>query len=238
MCGFYSFLTDTKGNRYAFTKEMREDSLSGKSNLRIDSHASIAQHYFGDSKKEYRYNKFEFSPLTRELKLVKMNLGFDDSELIDIDELLAEVKLAVPQLIMKPIVHPFKDVKFEGVVNEKVLLLLKQWVSVRDSILAYIRDSVCDSVGDSVGDFVCDSVLDSVRWLVFYSIGGSVEDSLWAYASSFFNIDKWKYAEHEIGVNPYQCAIDLWEMGLIPSDNGGKWRLHSHKGIVWSGEIK
>ena len=42
MCKFYSFLTDEKGNRYAMGHQIRLDIRSGKSNLREDSHASIA----------------------------------------------------------------------------------------------------------------------------------------------------------------------------------------------------
>jgi len=236
MCDFYGFLTDKKGNRYAFTKEMREDVLSGKSNLRTDSHASIAEHYFGDSKKEDLYNKFEFNPLTRKLKLEQMNLGFDDSELINIDELLTEVQMAVPRLIIKPIVHPFKDVKFEGDVDEKVLLLLKQWVSVKDSARTSVLYSVWDSVGDFVWDFVLNSVLDSIWDSVWDSVRDSgwdiVRDTIRAYTSSFFNIDRWKYVEHGVGSNPYRCMIDLWEMGLVPSFDGEVWRLYSHKGYM------
>jgi len=234
MCDFYSFLTDKRGNRYAFTREMREGSLSKRSNLRIDSHASIAEHYFGDSKKEDLYNKFEFNPLTRKLKLDTMNLGFDDSELIDIDELLKEAQIAVPQLIIKPIINPFKDVKFEGDVDEKVLLLLKQWLSVKISIRYLTGDLLRDSVWISI----MSSVVGALRHSSMDFIRGSASLSIWAYASSFLNIDNWKYVKHEIGTNPYQCMIDLWEMGLIPIYRGGVWQLHSHKGVIWEGRIE
>ena len=32
--------------------------------------------------------------------------------------------------------------------------------------------------------------------------------------------------EHKEGVNPFQSSIDLWHMGLVPSFDGGIWRLH------------
>jgi hypothetical protein len=38
---------------------------------------------------------------------------------------------------------------------------------------------------------------------------------------------------------PFQSAADLWEMGLIPSFDGKKWRLHGgpNAKILWEEEI-
>ena len=106
--------------------------------------------------------------------------------------------------------------------------------SVWDSVRASVRDSVGDSVWDSVWDSVRDSVWDSVGASVGASVWDSVRDSVrasvWdsvgAYMSSFFDIKKWKYINHKEGENPFQCCIDLWEQGLVPNFDGGKWRLH------------
>ena len=40
------------------------------------------------------------------------------------------------------------------------------------------------------------------------------------------------------GENPFQPAIDLWEMGYVPSFDGKTWRLHAGKDarIVWEAE--
>ena len=237
MCNFYSFLTDEKGNRYAMGHQIRLDIRSGKSNLREDSHASIAVLHKVD---EDKCNKFEFNPLTRELTLDTNNLGFNDSELINIDELIEEVKEAVPELIIKPILHPFKDVKFDGEITEDIVGLVREWNKVRDSICDSVTDSVRDSVTDSVWDSICDSVWDSVydsvcgsvcgfvRVSVCDSVRDSVYDSVYAYISSFFNI-KYQY--------DYSSAIKLWEMGLVPSFDGDRWRINSHKGIIWTGRI-
>lgn len=60
-------------------------------------------------------------------------------------------------------------------------------------------------------------------------------DSVGAYVSSYFNIEKWKYIDHKKGVNPYQCMIDLWEKGIVPSYDGKVWRIHGYKGkIIWA----
>jgi len=135
--------------------------------------------------------------------------------------------------------------------KDKALRLLREWVSVegsvrdsvwdsvlgsvRDSVGFSVRDSVWDSVGFSVRDSVGFSVLGSVRDSVGGSVRGSVRDSvgfsvwgfIFCYVSSLFpNIKKWKYVDHEEGINPFQSGIDLWHMGLVPSFDGEFWRLH------------
>jgi hypothetical protein len=50
-----------------------------------------------------------------------------------------------------------------------------------------------------------------------------------AYTSSFFDISKWKHIKHKKGENPFQCAIDLWNNGLVASFDGETWRLHGGK---------
>ena len=59
------------------------------------------------------------------------------------------------------------------------------------------------------------------------SVGGSVRDSVGAYIGSLFpNIKKWEYINHKKGIYPFQPAVDLWRMGLVPSFDGKIWRLH------------
>lgn len=230
MCRFYSFLTDEKGNRYAMNHQIRLDIRNDKSDLREDSHASIAELWGID---EDECNKYEFNPLTKKLKLDTQNLSFNDKELIDIDELINEVKEAVPELIIKPIINPFKDIKFEGEVTDEIIGLIKEWSEVENSVRNPIGNSILDSVWDStcgsVGGSVWDSVWGSVRNSVWDSVRGSVWDFVDAYFLSFFNI-----------AYPYDFspAVKLWEMGLVPSFDGKTWRLHNYKGIVWEGELQ
>ena len=121
-------------------------------------------------------------------------------------------------------------------VTEHHKQLLKQWASVRDSVRASVQISVEESVGDSVRDSVRDSIWDSVRdsvrdsiWdSIWDSIRDSVWDSVWVYISSAFpKINKWKFINHEEGINPFQSCIDLWNDNLVPSFDGKMWRLHS-----------
>ena len=103
--------------------------------------------------------------------------------------------------------YPVNPLKINKPFNkEKALKLLREW----------------DSVGGSVRNSVGDSVRASVR--------SSVGDSVGAYISSLFpSIKKWKYINHEEGVNPFQSGIDLCNMGLVPSFDGEVWRLHKGK---------
>jgi hypothetical protein len=141
------------------------------------------------------------------------------------------------------------------------------WDSVRDSVgdsvrgcvRDYVRDSVRgsvrDSVGDSVGDSVWASVWDSVWASAWDSVRDSVGDSVWAsvwdsvrvsvlaYTSSYFILSEWRYCEklkYKKGTNPFQCCIDLWYAGLVPSFNGKIWRLHTglNAEIVYEWEPK
>ncbi len=64
------------------------------------------------------------------------------------------------------------------------------------------------------------------------SVGASVWDSVRAYISSYFILDKWKYIKHKKGQNPFQPCIDLWNKGLVPSFDGKIWRLHGKGGNV------
>ncbi len=212
MCEFFSFVT--KGSKkYYFDWQQRQEFLkSNPKGYRHDSHASICDFY---KINEDRVNKYEYNPLTKVFKVDQINIK-DDRALAKKWVEGLDFKTIVEPLIIKDTVHPFEIDPPEKVLNFH-LELLKQWASVWDSV----RDSVWASVRGSVWDSVRDSVWDSV----------------WAYTSTFFNIEKWKYVDHKKGENPFQPCIDLWELGLVPSYDGEVWRLHSKNGIEWEGKI-
>ncbi len=150
------------------------------------------------------------------------------------------------------LVHPFK---VEPMPLEDAKKLLQEWKKVRasiwDSVGNSIWDSVSASIWNSVGNSVRASVWDSVSASIWNSVGASVGasvwdsvwdsvmDSIWAYISSLFpNIKKWKYVNHEDGVNPFQSCIDLWKGGYVPNFDGKTWRLHTKAGIVWEEEVE
>ena len=101
-------------------------------------------------------------------------------------------------------IHPFKLKPCK--VTQQDIANLKRWASVGDP------------------------VWDSVRASVWDSVGASVWDPVGAYIGSLFpNIERWKYIEHKEREYPFQCAVDLWKRGFVPSFDGKVWRLHSGK---------
>lgn len=142
------------------------------------------------------------------------------------------------------VLFPFNPLTKKTKLTDEHIELLKQWASVRARVMASVVDSMRDRVRDRVWDRVWASVGDrvgeSVRASVRARVSASVRDSVGAYISSLFpNIEKWKYIDHEPGVNPFQPCIDLWYAGIVPSYDGKLWRLHSGKkaSIIWEGTL-
>jgi len=208
MCQFFSCVSNGDGKALYFNAEQREKIKTKE--LRYengDSHTSIADFFGYTSLLEDKLNKYEFNPLTKIFTIDQLNNLVDDSEQIEYFCKNLDFKTIVPQLIIKPIINPFMDVKNSKVTPED-LLLLKHFSSVRnsvwdsvgnsvwdsvwasvwdsvedsvwDSVGASVRNSVWDSVGDSAWDSVWDSVGASVRNSVWDSVGNSVWDSVWA----------------------------------------------------------
>jgi len=235
MCHFFSLVSNGDGKPLYFDARIRREIISGKSKyVNTDSHTSIADYFGFEGIKEDTLNKYEYNPLTKEFVINQLNNRDDSVEVKKFCQDL-DFKTIVPELIIHPVINPFKD-KNKTHVYKSDIELLKKWASVRASVKTSVRDSVWASVGasvwDPVWDSVWDSVVDSVRvsvgasvWdSVWDSVWTSVWDSVWSYISSFF----------DIGENPFQSAIDLWNRGLVPSFDGIYWRLHGKDGkIIW-----
>ncbi len=252
MCNFFSFRTDGAGKPYYLNAEQRKEMLA-KGEL-PDSHTTIAHYYGFQGADEDMLNAYEYNPLTKAFEVDRMN-NKDDSKAAMKWVATLDFKTIVPELIIKPIIHPFILPKAEA--TESDLELLKQWASVGASVRDSVRDSVGassvrDSVGASIWDSVGASVRDSVGASVRDSVGASVWDSVgassiwdsvgasvWAYTGSFFNLDKWLYVDHAAGVYPFQPCVDLWERGIVPSYDGKVWRLHSGENadVIWEGTL-
>ena len=225
MCDFFSLVSDGKGKIFYFDHEVRKKILAEELNYELDSHTSIADYFGFKGEKEDLLNKYEYNPLTQ--KLVKDQLNAeDDSKSVEEQCRKLDFKEIVPELIIKPIVNPFKLPKTKP--TKKDLENLKKWNSVWDSVGGSVWDSVWASVGASVGDSVRASVWDSVR------------DSVWVYAGSFFQLKKWKIGSKTFKDYPFQCGVDLWKKGLVPSYDGEIWRLYSGEKaeVVWEGSLR
>ena len=80
MCNFFSLVSDDKYIYYS-DWEVRQQHLSGELEGSPDSHTSIA-HYAGfDGAAEDNLNKYEYNPLTRELRVDRMGRE-DDRETV------------------------------------------------------------------------------------------------------------------------------------------------------------
>jgi len=99
-----------------------------------------------------------------------------------------------------------------GEVTKDILKLLKECAVVRASIWTSVGTSVQASVGGRVRG----------------RVEASVWDSVWGYiGANFPNIKKWNHINHEEGIYPFQCYVDLQEKGIVPSFDGIAWRLHT-----------
>jgi len=210
---------------------MRARVIAGETPYQdTDSHTSIADFFGYRGNQEDTLNKYEYDPLTGKFVIDRLN-NMDDSFLVEQQVRALDWSTVVPELIIKPIVHPLRDVT--GIIDETAIALLKEWTSVRDSIRgpvwAWAGDSVRASIKASVGDSVGASVGDSVRASVRDSVWASVGDSVWAYIGSFFTLSSWWYINETDGTYPFQPCVDLWERGLVPSFDGATWRLHAGK---------
>ena len=252
MCQFFSLVSNGDGKPLYFDAKIRRKIL--KKELKYesaDSHTSIADYFGFKLEKEDKLNKYEYNPFTKVFQIDQKNNPIDDSDKIKSFCERLDFKTIVPELQIKPIIHPFKDRNITSIAKSD-LVLLKEWDSVWDSVgasvgasvWASVWDSVRASVGDSVGDSVWASVgasvrdsvgasvWDSVRASVRDSVGDSVWDSVRAYTSDFVKI-KYKY--------DFSPAIKLWKKGIVPSYNSVDkiWYLHGKNGkIIWKGKIE
>jgi len=204
MCNFFSFVTDPVNHPaeyYFFDWEYRKANLEDDG---VDSHSHICAYY---KLNEDKCNKYEFNPLTKRFEIDQINSERDDSKAAEKWAQRLDFKTIIEPLIIKPIVKPFELPKVEQVTDEQIGWL-KEWASVMASAWASIEASIEASVGASVGDSVWDVDWDAVRV------------SVWAYISSFFDID-YKF--------DFSSAVKLWEAGLVPSFDGKVWRLHTGK---------
>lgn len=220
MCNFFSFVTDPVNHPleyYFLDWEYRKENLKWDD---ADSHSHICKEF---NLREDVCNKYEFNPLTKAFKIDQINSEKDDSEAAKKWANRLDFKTVVEPLIVKPIINPLLLPKVEKPTDEQIGWL-KELVSVLAPVWGAVGYSVRDSVWNSVGDSVLDSIWDAVWSPVRDAVRVSVWESIWSsnrvYFSSFFNIE-YKF--------DYSSAIKLWEAGLVPSFDGGTWRLHSGK---------
>jgi len=239
MCEFFSFLSDGKGSYIYADDKTRKDNPG----IQHDSYTWLSQHFLG--KKSYKledlYNKYEYNPLTKELRLYnrgqKCEDDFDSTEKW-CNEL--NFKRIIPELNIKKIKNPLVGKPKTPTKND--ISNLMKWIEISNKYIVY--DSVCNSVWKSVCnsfmDIVCNSVCnragDNVWKIVRNSVRNNVGDNVWNsvcnnvwnsvgntvynYIASLINI------EYDFDIKP---GNKLWNKGFVPSFDGKIWRLHSGK---------
>ena len=225
MCNFFSFITEPEyhgGKRFYFDWKYRNKHLNLKENSYAhDSHSSICYYY---NLEEDVCNKYEYNPLTKEFKIDQMNSNVDDR--VQAEEWVRELnfKKIVKPLIIKDVVNPLTNLpEYKDHINDKIIMLLKDWNSVQPSITRHIDESMIEYVGNTPKDMTYKLVARSMSLIMSldkynHEVATSITSARMAYMGSFFDI-------------PYRVNIEslnkLWNMGLLPSFDGIFWRLHS-----------
>jgi len=156
MCQWFSCVSDGTGKIYYFDAKQRNLLRGGKafpapghatpiSYKEVDSHSGICAYFGLDCDK---VNKYEFRPLDRKFITDQINGGNDEDKVKRKLQRLDYQKLAPPELTIKPIFHPLRDVDRKDVTKADIALLQK-W----DSVGASVRDSVWASVRAYVSSF-------------------------------------------------------------------------------------
>ena len=125
MCNFFSLCSTGNGKPLYFDAAIRKRILAKELNYELDSHTSIADYFGYKGEKEDSLNKYEYNVFTRRMKIDRLGT-IDDSVQIELFCDKCDFKTIVPELIIKDIVHPFKDFSVTE-VTENDLKLLKQW---------------------------------------------------------------------------------------------------------------
>jgi len=163
-----------------------------------DSHTFILTHFKIPPKMQDKWSKYEYNPITKQFTIDEGVEGHDhESAEAWVDKL--NFKDVVPHLIIKDIVSPL-FIENVIVTQEDIELLKK-------------RDSVWASVRASVGD--------SVRASVWASVGAQIGSLFRLPRAAWKNTNKIKTKGY-----PFQPAVDLWRLGLVPSFDGTTWHLH------------
>jgi hypothetical protein len=232
MSNFFSLASDpVTGKIMFFDAILRKSIKDGITKENSDSYAMIA---FQFGYKEDTVNKYKYNPWTHKFTTVKFN-AVDDSKVVEEFCNQLDFFTIIPELIVKPIIHPF-EVKRNEVVEEDITNL-NTWIKINNcyndtggninvNIWKRIGVSVSNSVRTCIS-FSAERCLWNSLWGLIsdnigYSIGDSVWKSVWhsyyAYVSSFFRI---KY-DHD-----FTCLNELWNRGFVSSFDGTTWRLHS-----------
>jgi len=110
MCKFFSLCSTGNSDPLYFDAKIRKEILAKKSKYETtDSHTSIADYFGHKGAGEDKLNKYEYNVFTKYLTIDLMGAKDDSKEIKSFCDNL-DLKTVVPELRIKPIIHPFKDI--------------------------------------------------------------------------------------------------------------------------------
>ena len=157
MCKFMSLVSTGNGKPLYFDAKIRKqiiakEKVNGVSYESTDSHTSIADYFGHKGLDEDKLNKYEYDVWTKKIEIDHFGAKDDSKAIKDFCDNLDWTTI-VPELRIKPIINPLKDIQTLEVTKADIKLL-KEWASVGDSVWASVRDSVWDSVWAYIATFV------------------------------------------------------------------------------------
>ena len=157
MCKFFSLVSQGDSKPLYFDAKIRKQiiakkKVNGVSYESTDSHTSIADYFGHKCLDEDKLNKYEYNVWTKKIEIDHLGAKDDSKAIKDFCDNLDWTTI-VPELKIKPIINPFKDIQTLEVTKADIKLL-KEWASVRDSVWDSVWDSVRDSVWDSVWAYI------------------------------------------------------------------------------------
>ena len=232
MCEWFSFLSDGKGKFFYFSDEQRKSFLKSNPNkLNMDSHASLAEYYFGNSKAEDKSNKYEYNPFTETFKIDQINTTNDSQEAEKwVKELFKReflyIKNAKKEIERIKNIKWFKPIK---TINKKQLqvkanLIAKAFnldfkVSLEiNKLETSAAESAAWSAAESAARSAARSAAESAAWIAARSAAWSAaESAAWIAAesaarSAAFEISADVNTKYK--TNPFKLLVDLLEKGF------------------------
>ena len=141
MCKFFSLCSQGDGKPLYFDAKIRKEIITKKSKYETtDSHTSIADYFGHRGLDEDKLNKYEYNVFTKRIEIDHLGSKNDSKQIKEFCDNL-DFTTIVPQLKIKLIIHPFKDIQTLEVTKADIKLL-KEWASVWASVRASVWASV------------------------------------------------------------------------------------------------
>jgi hypothetical protein len=247
MCTFFSFCTCPSfhpGKRFYFNWKQRNSKESAYQDIYCDSHDHIIHHYKLD---DAVVNKYEYNPFTKRLIADTINSSINDiAQVRDWAEKF-DFKRIVKPLIKTDVINPFDLPTADA--NMIAVDLLNKFIHLIESDDINIA-AIAARSAIQIKHHVCTNLFYKLKSLssCAYDIKTPIIHSLfehygaryineskygkisrfidlidYLYFISLFDLDILKYLD----IRCIKYVEELWNMGIVISYDGDKYRLHS-----------